>query len=81
MGILDLGSWAVFGVCVQALAQGVRQKPLNYKPIGYLLSGAVFAGLGYGAGQLRLSQKEFLDRRVSQLQADRAARGVEFERN
>lgn len=80
MAILDLASWAVFGAAVQGLAQGIRQKPLNYKPIGYVYSATLFVAVGLALDQVRTRQRSFLDRRVAVLAQERAARGVEFAR-
>lgn len=80
MPFLDLAAWGVLGVAVQGLAQGVRQKPLNYKPIGYAVSGAAFVGVGYLLQGVRQSQKEFIDKRVTQLARERLERGVDFKR-
>jgi len=80
MAFLDLAAWGVMGVSVQGLAQGLRQKPLNYKPMGYVLSGAAFVGLGFILDNVRQAQNAFINERVSLLARERLERGVEFSR-
>lgn len=79
-GFLDLAAWGTFGACVQGLAQGMRHKPLNYKPAGYVASAALFVGVGYLLDGVRETQKDYLDRRIAVLAQERAQRGVTFSR-
>lgn len=80
MALLDLAAWGIMGVAAQGMAQGIRQKPLNYKPIGYLLSGAAFVGVGLVLDKVREAQNKFIDERVSLLARERLERGVDFSR-
>lgn len=81
MAVLDLAAWGVVGVAVQGLAQGLRQKPLNYKPAGYLLSGVAFIGIGYLLQGVRARQNEFINSRADLLANERRERGVNFSRD
>lgn len=80
MAALAIASWGVFGVCVQGLAQGLRNKPLNYQPAGYAVAGLAFAAIGYGLDSVREKQHEMINARVSTLARERLERGVEFSR-
>lgn len=80
MSFVDIASWAVFGSCVHGLAQGLARKPLNYKPVGYLVSAGAFVVVGMLVQSVRNRQSEFINRRISLLERQRLERGVTFRR-
>lgn len=80
MAALTIASWGVFGVFAQGLAQGLRNKPLNYQPAGYAIAGLAFAAIGYGLDSVREKQHEMINARVGTLTRERLERGVDFSR-
>lgn len=61
-------------MATNGLARGLRNKPLTFKPLGYLYGAFIGIGLGVWAENVRERQADFNNRRVQKLLAAREAR-------
>lgn len=61
-------------MATNGLARGIRNKPLAFKPLGYLYGAVIGMGLGFLAENIRQKQAEFSDRKVQALLAARESR-------
>lgn len=62
------------GVCVNGLARGIRNKPITFRPLGYMYGAFIGLGLGIWADNVRERQAEFNNKRVQKLLASRESR-------
>ncbi|VVT50524.1 uncharacterized protein SAPINGB_P002792 [Magnusiomyces paraingens] len=75
MGLYEeLLIWATVGACTNGLARGIRNKPLAFKPLGYLYGAIIGVGLGFVAESARAQQAEFNNRKVQALLTARESR-------
>lgn len=61
-------------MATNGLARGLRNKPLGFRPLGYLYGALIGLGLGLLAENVRERQAEFNNRKVQALLAARESR-------
>lgn len=62
------------GAATNGLARGIRNKPLAFRPLGYVYASFIGIGLGLAADAARKQQAEFANKRLDALLAAREAR-------